>query len=104
MELPTISKTSASGSGPDVEREATIDQDVYGPEDHGPEDHASLRKIFRKIDWRVIPLLFLCYLMGFVDKVAYNVSERIVKLDTHNSDAFTVCRGYGYERGPGSGG
>jgi hypothetical protein len=35
-------------------------------------DGISLRWLCRKADWRINPLTFLCYLMNFIDKVAYN--------------------------------
>lgn len=28
----------------------------------------------RKVDWRIVPITFLCYLMNLIDKVALNVS------------------------------
>lgn len=27
----------------------------------------------RKIDWRIVPVMFLCYTMNFIDKVSFNV-------------------------------
>lgn len=34
----------------------------------------NLGKLRRKIDWRIVPLMFCCYTMQFLDKVIYNVS------------------------------
>jgi len=33
-----------------------------------------LKKLRRKIDWYIVPIMFLCYTMQFVDKVSLNVS------------------------------
>lgn len=30
--------------------------------------------VLRKIDWRIIPIMFACYTMQFLDKVLINVS------------------------------
>lgn len=32
------------------------------------------KQILRKIDWRIIPIMFACYTMQFLDKVLINVS------------------------------
>lgn len=36
---------------------------------------AGLRAIRRKVDVRIVPLLFFTYFLQFLDKVAYNVSS-----------------------------
>lgn len=33
-----------------------------------------LSKLRRKIDWYIVPIMFLCYTMQFIDKVSLNVS------------------------------
>lgn len=33
-----------------------------------PNDAARIRRIVRKIDWRLIPLLFFTYMLNFMDK------------------------------------
>lgn len=33
-----------------------------------------LVKLRRKIDWYIVPIMFLCYTMQFIDKVSLNVS------------------------------
>lgn len=41
------------------------------------DDEASpidLHAVRRTIDWRIIPIMFLCYTMQFIDKVLLNVS------------------------------
>jgi len=34
----------------------------------------SLKALRRKVDWRIVPIMFCCYTMQFVDKVLLNVS------------------------------
>ena len=34
-----------------------------------------LSKLRRKIDWCIVPVMFLCYTMQFIDKVSLNVSK-----------------------------
>lgn len=34
----------------------------------------------RKIDWRIVPIMSLCYTMNFIDKISFNVrSERLTQ-------------------------
>ena len=40
------------------------------------EDTATMSTLLRKIDWRIVPIMFLVYLMNLIDKVALNVSEK----------------------------
>ena len=32
-----------------------------------------LKKLRRKVDWYIVPVMFLCYTMQFIDKVSLNV-------------------------------
>ncbi|KAG0645306.1 Thiamine pathway transporter THI73 [Hyphodiscus hymeniophilus] len=36
------------------------------------DDSVDLKALRRKIDWRIVPIMFLCYTMQFVDKVMIN--------------------------------
>lgn len=36
-----------------------------------------LRRLRRKVDWRIVPLMFACYTLSFLDKVALNVSHNL---------------------------
>ena len=40
------------------------------------EDTATMPTLLRKIDWRIVPIMFFVYLMNLIDKVALNVSEK----------------------------
>ena len=44
-------------------------RDAANIEDSVPADLAALR---REIDWRIVPLMFCCYTMQFLDKVNLN--------------------------------
>lgn len=35
---------------------------------------ANEKQLLRKIDWRIVPIMFACYTMQFIDKVLINVS------------------------------
>lgn len=37
-------------------------------------DAVDLKRLRRRIDWRIVPIMFCCYTMQFLDKVIYNVS------------------------------
>lgn len=55
----------------------------------------------RKIDWRIVPLMFCCYTMQFLDKVILNVSSGpppLVLLDLTPAPA--VCRRHGHQQRP----
>lgn len=50
---------------------STSDEEGYGSS-QGPLvqfDDAELRRIYRKIDWAVMPLMFMCYFLEFLDKI-----------------------------------
>lgn len=38
-------------------------------------DAVDLKKLRSKIDWHIVPLMFLCYFLQFIDKVIINVSK-----------------------------
>lgn len=44
---------------------------IQKDEEATPKQLAALR---RKIDFRIVPIMFLCYTMQFIDKVSLNVS------------------------------
>lgn len=39
-----------------------------------PSEKVDEKKLVRKIDWRIVPIMFACYTMQFVDKVLINAS------------------------------
>lgn len=46
---------------------------VFLTEHSQGDDSIDLKALRRKIDWRIVPVMFLCYVMQFVDKVMINV-------------------------------
>jgi hypothetical protein len=42
--------------------------------DEAAADNVDLKALRRKIDWHILPVMFLCYTMQFFDKVNINVS------------------------------
>lgn len=46
-----------------------------GAEHGGGESTAGLTALRRRIDWHIVPLMFCCYTMQFIDKVLLNVRE-----------------------------
>lgn len=71
----SASNIEAGGAGANAE----VDQAwkfLNSNRDAADEDTSSIdmKALRRKIDLRVVPLLFLCYTMQFLDKVILNVS------------------------------
>ena len=46
---------------------------IFLSEHSNGDDSIDLKALRRKIDWRIVPVMFLCYVMQFVDKVMINV-------------------------------
>jgi hypothetical protein len=46
---------------------------TQGGSEYGSQALLTLR---RKIDWHIMPLMYFCYTMTFIDKVLINVCER----------------------------
>jgi len=44
-------------------------------QNHGGDETVDITALRRKIDWRIVPIMFACYTMQFVDKVNVNVSK-----------------------------
>jgi hypothetical protein len=38
------------------------------------EEQYDISALRHKVDWHIVPIMFLCYLMNLIDKVALNVS------------------------------
>lgn len=43
--------------------------------EHGGTSSGSLGSIVRKVDWHIVPLMFLCYFLQFLDKVLINYAN-----------------------------
>lgn len=46
---------------------------LHGNLQSSDEDEIDEKKLMRKVDWRIVPIMFACYTMQFVDKVNINV-------------------------------
>lgn len=54
--------------------------DMDPPEKLAADDYAvgdlhNDRALMRRVDWRILPIMFLTYFLQFVDKVSLNVSS-----------------------------
>ena len=63
-------------------------------------DSISIKALRRRIDWRIVPLMFGCYTMQFLDKVILNVSYN--KLKQHRTNSIPVLGRHGYSKRPTS--
>jgi hypothetical protein len=60
-------------------------------------DSINIKALRRKIDRRIVPLMFGCYTMQFLDKVILNVSYN--ELEQHRTDSTPVLSCHGYSKG-----
>ena len=74
--------SSERSSGDDVPAQVAgrdLDAAFWYVQESGSHKHEEatpnqLKALRRKIDWRIVPIMFLCYTMQFIDKVSLNVS------------------------------
>ena len=68
MASTALSRPLSKGSS-DLEKNPAVEHDsVAGPPDD-PVDPVEAKKIVRKVDWRLVPLLGLLYMLTFLDRV-----------------------------------
>jgi hypothetical protein len=76
--------TPVGGKG---QPKVAVDQAWDYLETHGgttvSDEPYSLKALRRKIDWRIVPLMFCCYTMQFIDKVLINVSTQALAFFSH---------------------
>ena len=53
-------------------QDSSIRNDVY------PASASDLKALRRKVDWHIVPIMFCCYTMQFIDKVLLNVSRSLL--------------------------
>jgi hypothetical protein len=77
---------SASAASPTFHGERDLDDAFEYLHTHtdAESDAVNLPALRRKIDWHIIPIMFACYVLQFVDKVVINVS--VFFLATFNTD------------------
>ena len=79
----TDSKDEISSSGishpTTVGSRRDLDQAYYYLQKTGlnVEADVNLRSLRRKIDWRIVPIMFCAYTMQFIDKVLLNVCREV---------------------------
>jgi hypothetical protein len=72
--------------------------------DYAVGEMESDRALLRRIDWRILPIMFLTYFLQFLDKVSLNAGS---PLYCYQGDplltAAVVCEYYGSTERPGHG-
>ena len=83
IKAPTDSKDEISSSeilhSTTVDPRRDLDQAYYYLQKTGAnvEADVNLRSLRRKIDWRIVPIMFCAYTMQFIDKVLLNVGRDV---------------------------
>lgn len=73
-----------------------------GSQKHDQPSRPELKALRTKVDWRIVPIMFLCYTMQFLDKVLLNVSCLPAWSELgppFSLTALVVCRCHGSEQG-----
>ena len=93
----------------DISDKDNLDQAFHYLQNARPSAEAiiDLKTLRRKIDWRIVPIMFCAYTMQFVDKVLLNVSQcfgRLLPLSLghcgHHPISILVCCGHGHQQRP----
>lgn len=98
--------TSAASPIVGAERDDDVDDAFKYLHDHAVADGEStsinLAALRRKIDWRIVPIMFACYVLQFIDKVVINVRLKLPSPLCHdyNNVPFIVCGCHGNQQGP----
>jgi len=58
-----------------VDIEATDSLNNVRTFDVGQSDSINTASVYRKVDWRIVPLMFLCYFLQFLDKMLVNYAN-----------------------------
>jgi hypothetical protein len=105
-------RAEVGGSGKGKVDEAWDFLQAHGADSPDAQED-ELKAIRRKIDWAILPLLFVAYMLQFVDKALINVCleaqaipfpklvQHVVSMANQGN---IVCRYYGLPRGPEAGG
>lgn len=73
---PASPRNNTSVDSRDLDLAFRYIQDAKQGADEAAAETVDLKALRRKIDWRILPIMFLCYTMQFLDKVNINVSNR----------------------------
>ena len=66
---------NTSGDSKDLDLAFKYIQNAKQSTDEALSENVDLEALRRKIDWRILPVTFLCYTMQFLDKVNINVRQ-----------------------------
>jgi hypothetical protein len=73
-----VNEKEASAASPTFRAESDddLDEAFRYLHDHTDAESGSvdLAAVRRRIDWKIVPIMFACYVLQFVDKVVINVS------------------------------
>lgn len=50
-------------------------------------DNAALATLYRKLNWRLLPLLFVCYVFAYLDRINVGFAKLQMQNDLGLSDA-----------------
>lgn len=84
VKIPTDRKDELSSNeishSTNVDRPGDLDQAYYYLQHAAAHENTNidLRSLRRKIDWRIVPIMFCAYTMQFIDKVLLNVRSEEV--------------------------
>ncbi len=56
-------------------------------EDHAPAQLDAARDVYAKVTWRIVPLLFLCYILAYLDRINIGFAQLQMKSDLGFTDA-----------------
>ncbi|SCK10437.1 hypothetical protein VAR608DRAFT_0445 [Variovorax sp. HW608] len=80
----------------------TLDTQQAHAEQQYPEDGSAADVVYRKVGWRLIPLLFLCYIVACLDRVNVGFAKLQMQGDLQFIEAvYGLCAGiffFGYFR------
>jgi len=77
---------SSSEAAPDLDD----NYDLYKQQAGEPLDSTEAKRVLRKIDLRVVPVLFIIYLLQYLDKngINYACVERLMPLSNPSADTY----------------
>lgn len=88
---PTIINGTDGKDGKDLDKAY-----IYLTQHNNADETVDLKALRRKIDWWIVPIMFACYTMQFIDKVMINVSRISKKSSIElSANVFAVCRRHG---------
>ena len=76
---------------PAITATTRVPQDEAHVSEHNGNDEALAKRVLRKIDWRLIPLMFITYNLNFMDKTilssasVFSLQEDTVSFPSHSS-------------------